>query len=823
MMRRLGVVGPLACAAHLVLQCATSQAGVPVDYLYPDMFPYVDVNAPANLQSLQAWQLSGTTLKFSTLFANQGDGLFEIRKGAPVSATRYELLQRVYINTDFGAQFEDISIGTSPIPGTAGSPNPNDTNVIWFEDFTRFSLLEAPVVDGVLTVGDELTFSEKTSWRLSSGQRLPSYSTPNYVSPDQTVQQRVSVGWADLYGAGSSGQSLDIAGIPAGPLYWLRQTVDPENRIHETDETNNSYEVLIDLNHPGEAVTFAGEFVRPGDPLPPAPGDLNEDGMIDINDWAAFKASASTSLAGLSKADAYVLGDLNLDGVHSLQDVVLFRQYYDQAHGAGSFASLQSVPEPTGLMILSAAGLILVVAVRPFRRRRQLLLISLTILAFMGSTFTPDTSAGSTLYKQDFEGLSLGPNVDEMQYPNSHAWTDTPPPGWSVDDSGVPFLTSSTRGVTEWKGWSFTDKAWWALSAGDQGRANFTLGQGTVAVADPDEWDDKGGPITSAPFGGYYKALMTTPAISLFDVAPGTAKLRFDSSWLPECCDDGPSRTNNQTATVRVSYDGGTNYSQVLRWESNSASPSYKPGATNETVTLDLQNPAGASSVKVEFGLSNAGNDWWWAIDNLELFTPTTLEVDATTGQMTIEGASDLTGYEIKSAGGSLDPAGWRAGNLDKQNLGPTSPLTADFNNDNVVDVADYTVWRDHFGASDQGDANADGVTDQDDYLLWKQQFGHSIAEGDSWETLNSSNKQLLEFYLSGSSTFASRSIGRGYDTSIDAKDLSFTYSSANGSEAVGLVRYVTSAAGQGASAVPEPASWAMLLGALAASCFLRQ
>ena len=793
----------------------------PVNYLYPDMFPYVDADAPSNLKSLQAWQLSGATLKFSTLFANQGDGLFEIRKGAPSSATRYELLQRVYINQDFGPEYVDIPIGTAPIPGTAGSPNPNDTNVIWFEDFTRFSLLEAPVVDGVLTVGQELAFSEKTSWRLSSNTGpLPGLSTPNYSSPDQTVQQRVSVGWADMYGAGSSGQSFDIAGIPVGPLYWLRQTVDPQNRIHETDETNNSYEILIDLNQPGEAVTFAGQFVRPGDPVPPDPGDLNEDGVINTKDWAAFKAGANTNLDGLSKTDAYLLGDLNLDGVHSLQDAVLFRQYYEAANGAGSFAALQSVPEPSALWLVAAAGVFVVAVGQPvWRRRRRLVLVGGTFAVFAGLAFVRTTSADQVFYEQDFEGLPLGPNVDES-LANAHAWTDSPPADWSVDDSGVPFLTSTTRGVTEWKGWSFADKNWWTAVAGDQGRSGFTRGQGTVAVADPDEWDDKGSPVSGTPFGGYYNSVMTTPAIPLAGAAPDSVRLSFDSSWRAECCDDGPSHTNNQTASVRVSYDGGANFSPVLHWDSNSASPTFKPDAANELVTLNLQNPAGANSAIVEFGLTNAGNDWWWAIDNLALYTPTVLEVNTATGQMSLVDATDLTGYEIKSAAGSLNPAGWTGGNLNAQNFGPAASLTADFNNDNAVDAADYTVWRDALDVSDLGDANGDETTDQVDYQLWRQQFGQSISAGQSWESLIATDKQLLEFYLAGNSTFASRSIGPGYNTSLDARDLTFSYSSADGSESTGIVRYV-GGAGAAMLLVPEPTTWTMLAAVVVATMFL--
>ena len=64
-------------------------------------------------------------------------------------------------------------------------------------------------------------------------------------------------------------------------------------------------------------------------PLPP--GDLTGDRLVDIQDWIAFKATANTSLTGVSNEMAIMLGDLNLDRVHSLSDVRLFRQYFDEA------------------------------------------------------------------------------------------------------------------------------------------------------------------------------------------------------------------------------------------------------------------------------------------------------------------------------------------------------------------------------------------------------------------------------------------------------------------------------------------------------------
>lgn len=793
--------------------------------LYPDMFPYVDAHAPSNLQTLQAWQLSGTTLSFSTLFANKGDGLFEIRRGNNVSATRYELLQRVYIGTDFGSQYVDLSIGTAPIPNTsatAGLPYPTRTNVIWFEDFTKFSLLEAPIVNGVVTVGNEVASTVKTSWSLTPGVHLPGYSTVSYTSSDQAVQQRLSVGYGDLYSASTPLQSINISGVPIGPRYWLRQTVDPANRIHETDETNNSFEILIDLARPGEAITFAGEFVRPGDRAALAkPGDLNDDGVIDINDWNAFKSASTVSVAGLPSIDAYFLGDLDLDGKHSLHDVELFRQYFDSANGAGAFAAIQSVPEPT-TWVISATGVLLLLGwCGVSRRRLRSKWLQLLILLSLASSATPRAAtANNTLFFENFDGLTLGPNVEET-LSGTAVWTKTAPAGWTHNDAGVPGVNNppNNNGVTEWAGWSFANKDWWAAAAGDQGRAQFTRASGTVMIADPDEWDDATHPTVDAQTGStagcgdspnpcMYDTFLSTPTITIpAGIPAGSLKLAFDSSWNPEGNDDSPWLANNQQATVTVSYNGGAPIN-VLKFDSYpTSSPYYHGTAYNEAVVVDLQYNGIATNMQLNFGLGLAENDWWWAIDNVHVFSPTVLEVNTATGKMTILGAAQITGYEIKSAGNSLNSAGWAAGNLDAQNFGPSPTLTADFNNTNAVDAADYVLWRNAVGTGSGGDANGDGLTDQLDFGLWRQQFARQLAAGQSWETLIATNSQLLEYYLLGNSTFSTRSIGAGYNTAVDARDLVFTYSTAAHQEFTGVVRYV-SGAGLGTAEIPEPATW---------------
>jgi hypothetical protein len=60
--------------------------------------------------------------------------------------------------------------------------------------------------------------------------------------------------------------------------------------------------------------------------------------------------------------------------------------------------------------------------------------------------------------------------------------------------------------------------------------------------------------------------------------------------------------------------------------------------------------------------------------------------------------------------------------------------LTGDYNNNGIVDAADYTIWRDTLGSSSDLRANGDnsgasaGKIDQADYFAWKSNFGHTAS-----------------------------------------------------------------------------------------------
>jgi hypothetical protein len=215
------------------------------------------------------------------------------------------------------------------------------------------------------------------------------------------------------------------------------------------------------------------------------------------------------------------------------------------------------------------------------------------------------------LFEEDFEGVELGTTVEESAG-TEDVWTNIPPEGWSVDNSGVPgFGDPANDGVTEWAGWAFVNRDWW-FTVDPQGRDNFQKSQGAIAVADPDEWDDSThpGPIADDP----YDTWLSTPAIDISGAQAGTVQLQFDSSWRPEFDGD-----YHQSALITASFNGGEEIELAL-WLSDSSSPNFKPESLaneNETVVINVDNPPWATSVVLTFGMFDAGNDWWWAIDNI--------------------------------------------------------------------------------------------------------------------------------------------------------------------------------------------------------------
>ncbi|MGL4513009.1 MAG: hypothetical protein ACRCT8_07935 [Lacipirellulaceae bacterium] len=295
-----------------------------------------------------------------------------------------------------------------------------------------------------------------------------------------------------------------------------------------------------------------------------------------------------------------------------------------------------------------------------------------------------DAAALSNLFQQNFDGLQLRTPVQET-WPFPNAFTHSVPAGWDREVR-APGIGNSQVGIFEWEGWSLANKSFWTTVAGP-GRNLFTLGQGTIAVADPDRWNDLGNPADNL---GFYNTLLQTPPISLRTLTDDRLKVVFDSSWRGGCCDDGNAFDpggNNQTAILYAVLPTGQRL-QLLRWESapflttagrpsltptSIPNPFYKANNASERIAIDLTpllGPSFASSddeggvlagaamtpsqIALEFVMEDAGDDGWWAIDSVNVQSFTTL-----LGDMDLSGALDEADVDAFALG-MLDEDAYR-------------------------------------------------------------------------------------------------------------------------------------------------------------------
>ena len=208
--------------------------------------------------------------------------------------------------------------------------------------------------------------------------------------------------------------------------------------------------------------------------------------------------------------------------------------------------------------------------------------------------------ANAPFWTEDFESVTLGPSVNERLSetvfvpqatpetgPKPNAFTHTPPAGWNINNDALSLgYGNDDVGLFEFEGWTFTNAALNAQASGNTQLQGFTKSTGPFAIADSDAYttDELG-----EGFGG--PTILKTPSISLTGLAAGALKLQFDSAWRT---------SGSQTAEITVQYGAGPE-TTVLSWSSAEADPAFHATNLNETVFVDLANPAGNSSAVVRF------------------------------------------------------------------------------------------------------------------------------------------------------------------------------------------------------------------------------
>ncbi len=192
--------------------------------------------------NLYDWRIDRTTkpgrvlLRFSNGVANIGKGRLEIRGGS-VSNGRQSAYQRIfYSDGSYYSRFAGYNVY---------HPTHGHTH---FSGFANYHLHE---IEGTTGVGSLVAASNKVSFCLIDesvyNSSLPGFRNfPRYNSCGNTFQG-ISVGWKDVYGKELPDQWIDITGVESGE-YWLESMVDPMNKLRESNNTNNTTKLKIELN-----------------------------------------------------------------------------------------------------------------------------------------------------------------------------------------------------------------------------------------------------------------------------------------------------------------------------------------------------------------------------------------------------------------------------------------------------------------------------------------------------------------------------------------------------------------------------------------------
>lgn len=266
--------------------------------------------------------LDGDHIRFSQATPNVGHGPLRIVGGEDNGDGTQDVLQRIY--DDQGGFTERLAGLFEFHP---------EHNHIHFNEFSEYRLLAAlPDADndGIPEVGQMLRGGEKTSFCLidisqyQTNPPLPN-AAPQSSGLGCDVEQQISVGWEDIYGAGTPGQEVRVDGLPNGQ-YWLEAVVDPANHFIEVDETNNFARILITLTDetneipvtvtPGEETHLPafGNFRRfnlSGDVF----ADNNANGARDENEPTIAHRGVFLDLNGDGVLNNHSSGDGIFDGL----------------------------------------------------------------------------------------------------------------------------------------------------------------------------------------------------------------------------------------------------------------------------------------------------------------------------------------------------------------------------------------------------------------------------------------------------------------------------------------------------------------------------
>ena len=215
-----------------------------------DLLPNLRALPPTDLSVVTNADTGNPELRLTATSWNSGAGALELNAG-PAGQAGQDVYQRIY---------QKNGTYRTNLAGTfVWHPEHNHFH---FQEYAVYTLrpISAPGASQRQAYKTSfcVTDTTKLDGRLPGAPRKPVYAICN-----QFVQG-MSVGWADSYGWQLAGQAIDLTGNPDG-LYELTVDIDPRNHLVESDDTDNTACVLLQIGVAARTVqTIGGCGIVPG-------------------------------------------------------------------------------------------------------------------------------------------------------------------------------------------------------------------------------------------------------------------------------------------------------------------------------------------------------------------------------------------------------------------------------------------------------------------------------------------------------------------------------------------------------------------------------
>ncbi len=539
----------------------------------------------------------------------------------------------------------------------------------------------------------------------------------------------------------SAGSSLSLGNV------WQALPVTYENGLNFS---------LFGLT--GNLIADGVEFEGTEIPL----GDYSGNGTVGPEDWPFFRAGMGGNYQGLSISEAYLGGDLDGDFDSDIYDFNLF------VASAGGFAALfgtSQIPEPSSVMLVAAAivgGIGYRFRTRRFFRRGAMLGVALTTLlaALPASAQTFSVVGGKPIgitTPDALENAQSGPeqlfddiffeqnpsninqslfaeNYTELQGVYAQFAGQGPAPKSVFFDYGSPVTANWFAYAQRAGGNPLADRVGkfelWFSNSSFNDTIPATPADAVVELLPDDDrlfdstirpytlGGDKTGRYVAMRLtltevsaaqptnnvGGHEFRLMQGPSTLILDVDRGTGAMTIRNN--------GTNATNFELQSYSIeSPSGGLNAAGFngIRGDTaafpagNGSGNGWEIGGGSNSDQLIEAYFSGTSTIAAGttgLSLGNGYNPLTLADDLVFRWTKTRVH----NGEMLIDMFDGIVNY-----------------------VGIAPDITlGDYNDDGIVDAADYVVWRNNFGTTNViANDSTPGSVDIDDYNRWKANYGN--------------------------------------------------------------------------------------------------